>query len=148
MATGRATERLTLNYLFENIAARTFEIDEDDVGIDRPDPVKQLRRVVDPPTLVCPAARKPSSMMAARNGFLVDDGNAQIPAQRNSMGFMDAFLHVAGQGMIFAVVRPAPVWRLVSALHHCRKVAPAFAENDAELKGLGKITPGCRRHLA
>jgi hypothetical protein len=32
--------------------------------------------------------------------ILVDDGNAQILAQRSSMGFMDAFLHVAGQGMI------------------------------------------------
>jgi len=43
--------------------------------------------------------------------ILVDDGNAQIPAQRSSMGFMDAFLHVflhvAGQGMIFAGGSPA-----------------------------------------
>jgi hypothetical protein len=43
--------------------------------------------------------------------ILVDDGNAQIPAQRSPMGFMDAFLHVAGQGMNFARDTPRAAGR-------------------------------------
>jgi hypothetical protein len=98
MATGRATERLT----FEYVAARAFEIDEDDVGIDRPNLVDQLRRVVDPHHAHVPGRVQAFLDDSRALRILVDDGNAQIPAQRSSLGFMDAFLPVAGQGMIFA----------------------------------------------
>jgi hypothetical protein len=56
--------------LFENVAARTFEIDEDDVGIDRPDPVKQLSRVVDPHDARVPGPAQAILDDGARNGFL------------------------------------------------------------------------------
>ena len=98
MATGRATKRLT----FEYVAARAFEIDEDDVGIDRPDAVEQFRRVIDPHHAHVPGRAQAFLDDGGAQRILVDDGNAQIPAQRSSMAFMDAYLHVAGQGMIFA----------------------------------------------
>jgi hypothetical protein len=63
------------------------------------------------------------------------------------MGFMDAFLHDAGHGMIFARGSPARVetdFRSASL----PESGPGCRKNDAELKDLGKITSGCRRHLA
>jgi hypothetical protein len=87
--------------LFENIAARAFEIDEDDVGIDRPDAFEQFRRVIDPHHAHVPGRAQAFLENGGAQRILVDDGNAQIPAQRSSMGFMDAFVHVAGQGRIW-----------------------------------------------
>jgi hypothetical protein len=65
-------------------------------------PVEQLRRVVDPHYAHGPGRVQAFLDDSRAQRILADDGNPQIPAQRSSLGFMDAFLPVAGQGMIFA----------------------------------------------
>src|SRR5450759_2714513 len=74
-----------LEHLFENVAARAFEIDEDDVGIDCVDAVKQIRRVVD--VNDARVSRRAQAFLENRRAqrILVDNGNAQIPAQRSSL---------------------------------------------------------------
>jgi hypothetical protein len=128
-----------LKHLFENVAARAFEIDEDDVGIDRPDVVEELRRVVDPHHAHVPGRVQTVLDDGRAQRILVDYGNAQIPVQRSSMGSMDALLHVAGQGAIFA--RGSTRARVALCIF-AGKWPPGCGKNDAELMDLGKITPG------
>jgi hypothetical protein len=61
------------------------------------------------------------------------------------MGFMDAFLHVAGQGMIFASGSPGA--RVEAGFHTAswpEKGPQVCGKNDAEIKDLGKMTSGRR----
>jgi hypothetical protein len=100
---------------------------------------EQFRRVIDPYHAHVPGRAQAFLENGGAQRILVDDGNAQIPAQRSSMGFMDAFLHVAGQGMFLHVAGQGMIfargsWRLVSALHPCRKVAPGLRKKLCEIK--------------
>jgi hypothetical protein len=67
-----------LEHLFENIAARAFEIDEDDVGIDHPDTFEQFRCVIDPHHAHVPGRAQAFLENGGAQRILVDDGNAQI----------------------------------------------------------------------
>src|SRR5207302_439514 len=67
------------------VTARAFEIDEDEIGIDCADALEQLRNVVDVNDALVPSRAQAFLENRRAQRILVDNGNAQIPAQQSSL---------------------------------------------------------------
>ena len=77
MATGRFTAAAHLEHLLEHVAAGIFQVDQDDVGIDRVDAREQVRCFGDTFDLSKPGLAQALFQDGRTDGTLIDDRDLQ-----------------------------------------------------------------------